>query len=516
MAILFPSWAVYKNAIWYFFGDDQMLKLNEWQMIKESLAGGMTLGLGKPHTVGGLMGSHLHQEWEDEDDDDEEDEDDDDDDDGYDGEQLDDEEDDDDGLEGDLIGSSHPDEGPDKNWPPDSEEESDNIPTPDEEMLGADDWGDEEGGDDFLASLGAGAGAGGFGGGLEGGEGDFGGGDDGFHDDLASILGGEGGEFGGDEGGFGGGLEGGDDMDFLNDIEPDLFGNDFGGEEGGDTGLESGEPCPDCNPDGHEEGDPDCETCAGVGFLDTEGGFGDEQLGGESGFGDDDLDAAVEGPEETDDFADRMASYMKKHMRKEWNQYRENYVGAPAMAGTMGQNPAVQQQMMQQRMMQQQQQQQQQPQQQQQQQQYPQPQPQMMRKKMVKFMSKGGERSFMASEKQRHKKPGWQKHCPCEQSDFLNSLCSQAKGQRGGSSGISEDALFNLAGPDAEYAKGEPKPGDIGFAPSGRVGSPLGGGGYTMSDFSDLPVLGESHRYPTLTQYAVMKARKKAARGRRR
>jgi hypothetical protein len=197
--------------------------------INEAFQGSVPLGLSRPDTVGGLVGSQLGEGFGDDDDDDE-----DDDDEEYDSQQTHDDDDDaefgggDDHKEGDLVGSSDPDEGPTKMWPPDSEEDADALPTPDEEMLGADDFGDEEGDDDFLASLGAGAG------GEELGGGEFG---DDEGDDLASALAGG----MGDAPGAGGDLEGGD-MGFLDDMPMDLLGPEFGGEEGGMTEV----PCPDC------------------------------------------------------------------------------------------------------------------------------------------------------------------------------------------------------------------------------------------------------------------------------
>jgi len=155
-------------------------------------------------------------------------------------------------------------------------------------------------------------------------------------------------------------------------------------------------------------------------------------------------------------------------------------------------------------------------------------QPQAMAKKMVKFMSKKGERSFMAADAPRSYQKKYQKkfmnkdvdprdfkpkHCKCEGDDFLNSLCKNASRQQKGSGGVNEDALFQLADPNAEYAQNDPQAGQYGFAPQGRVGSI--GGGYTKDDFADIPVLGESVRFPTLSEYAARKARNKAKRGRR-
>jgi len=134
-----------------------------------------------------------------------------------------------------------------------------------------------------------------------------------------------------------------------------------------------------------------------------------------------------------------------------------------------------------------------------------------MRKKMVKFMSKGGERSFMAADAPRKfMKKDAQKCCNNETADFLNSLCRSAKGNNcRNSNGITEDSLLKAIDPHHES---EPQAGQAGFAPQGRVGGI--GNGYTKADFNDIPVLGESRRYPTLAEFAAHKA--KNARARRR
>jgi hypothetical protein len=498
-----------------------MMNLDTWRIISESVVGGsgVTLGLGRRQTLGGPIGSQFSEDFDDDDEDDE-----------YDGQQTDDE--DDDHKEGDLVGSSHPDEGPDKNFPPDAQEDDDDMPTPDEEMAGADDFGDGDGDDDFLASLGAG-GAGDQANGGDFGD-EFGGGDDDFLGQLGA-------------GGSGPDVpaQGGDDLDFLNDLDPNLLGGDFAGDDagvgdaGGDFGGDGdmGEPCPDCNPDGSQEmGDPHCPSCGGLGHLeggDDQGDFGGGDFGG-------DLDASLESPDapahhgqddEMVPFMNKMANYMQKHMRREWSQLQEfapiAAAAAPAIAGSAGAgagaagaaggmgammgrvaaSPMMQQMAGQaangagtaavNNMMQ--------PQQQQQQQ---------MVKRMVKFMTKGGkERKFMAADRsyQRKymKKDADKKCCTNEAADFLSSLCSQAEGTnyKKNWNGVSEDALFHFAEPGAEYAKGEPRPGDVGYAPQGRVGNV--GGGYQRSDYQELPVLGES-RYPTLAEYAAYKARKAA------
>ncbi len=182
-----------------------MMKFNEWKLIQESLAGGMTLGLTRPNVVGGIMGAQISEEFGDDEDEDDQDED----------SEEDDSEDDD--LEGDLMGS--PDEdGVEQGFPPDDSEEMDGLPTPDEEMLGADDLSSD------LAKTGTPV----------------------TPDQMVGAT------------------RGGED-DFLKDIDTDLLGDDEGG---GEAEAAPEMPCPDCNPDGAEEvGDEHCETCQGMGFV---------------------------------------------------------------------------------------------------------------------------------------------------------------------------------------------------------------------------------------------------------
>lgn len=442
------------------------MSINEWRLLRESLQGG-TLGLGQRSTIGGVMGSRLRKEWEDDEDD----------------------EDNDNDAE-DVYEDDEDEEGPTKDWPPDSGEDADGLPTPDEEMIGADDFGEDEGGDDFLTSVGAGH---------DGSHLD----DDGQEDDFSGY------DFSGDD--FADDIDASaeeeePDMDFLGDVDPNLVSGDSGDEIGGEVG---GETCPDCNSHGDEVGDPDCETCGGTGFLDDDHGGdlggdenfldddhgGDENfldddhggdLGGDENFLDDDDDIDVDGSHE--DFAGKMAAYMKKYMKK------ENVYGGQPM-----------QQQMQQPM----------------QPNGVQPAPvfaQPSQRRMVKFMSKRGERSFMAADAP--KKRESRQHCHCEsvgyddandcctEEEFFNSLIKSARGSKRGKSGVSEDALFALADPNAEYARGEPVAGDVGFAPQGRIGGL--GGGYTQADLAEIPTLGESRRrsgLPTLTEYVAMKAR---------
>ena len=92
------------------------------------------------------------------------------------------------------------------------------------------------------------------------------------------------------------------------------------------------------------------------------------------------------------------------------------------------------------------------------------------------------------------------KSCQCEGDEFTNSLVKSM----GTKKPMREDALFT----SVEPSDSDDTPGSVGFAPQGRIGSI--GGGYTKDDFSDIPVLGESNRFPTLTEWQAMrKLRKK-------
>ncbi len=81
---------------------------------------------------------------------------------------------------------------------------------------------------------------------------------------------------------FGGGH---DDSDMGGD-DSDMGQDDMGDDDG--SGEDAGEqmPCPDCNPEGDGEGDPDCETCGGTGEVPNEDGDGED--------GDDSIDPDAE------------------------------------------------------------------------------------------------------------------------------------------------------------------------------------------------------------------------------
>lgn len=50
----------------------------------------------------------------------------------------------------------------------------------------------------------------------------------------------------------------------------------------------------------------------------------------------------------------------------------------------------------------------------------------------------------------------------------------------------------------------ELKPGDVGFAPHGKIGASIGSG-FTQKDIKSLPVLGESKKFPTFSDYLASK-----------
>ncbi len=376
-----------------------MMKYNEWKLITESLTGGMTLGLSRPNVIGGPIGSQFNEDDFDTDDEEEEDF----------GDEEEEEDADDDTLDGDLMGSSD-DEGVDKSFPPDDSEEMDGLPAPDEEMSG-DSSDSLEQDDDFGSSLSNALGS--------------------PSKDTATDGTGEG------------------DMDFLNDIDPNLLGGEDGGDPMADVGdsAEAGMPCPDCNPDGDQEvGEEGCPSCDGTGFTDAEeGGESDmasdmagllgDDLGDDSDMPVDDLsgdvDPAMDQSSDAHDLISRMASYMGKYMKKESAQYEEPVAKTNVKAA----------------------------------------------KKFTKNN---------------------------EGSDFLNSLCRQTEhdANKKFGNGMSEDALFSATDPTYDR---EEQPGQVGYAPLGRVGSI--GGGYTKSDFADIPVLGESTRFPTLKEWSAKRAK---------
>lgn len=387
MLIIYQFELVYKATIWFNLGVYPMMKYNEWKLITESLAGGMTLGLSRPNVVAGPIGSQLHEDdFEEDDFDDEDDEF------GDEDEELGDDFDDEDDLE----------DGPEQDFPPDDSEEMDDLSAPDEEG-----FGDE----DDLAAVGGPS------------PDDMG---DDMGDDLNNAIGSP---MAGADADMGG-----DDSDFLADIDPDLLGDE--GDEAPldvspeDAGAEM--PCPDCNVDGAEEmGEEGCPTCGGEGFT-------SDDLGGEEGS--DVMPVDDSRGKDTMDLMQMMASYMGKYMKKESAEYR-------AMAPIMDrvQNGTSRR-------------------------------------------SRKNENSNQAN------------------SDFLTSLTNQSKGSVHAKykNGLSEDSLMSATDPNFDREDSS-KPGDFGYAPIGRVGTI--GGNYTANDFADMPVLGESTKYPTLNEWAIRRAK---------
>ena len=101
-------------------------------------------------------------------------------------------------------------------------------------------------------------------------------------------------------------------------------------------------------------------------------------------------------------------------------------------------------------------------------------------------------------EEKDHEDTEGKKNCNCESNEFLKSLSKQVSMNKN----FSEDSLIK---PTYNVSDEEQKPGDVGFAPQGKIGSI--GGGYTKDDFADIPVLGESHKFPTLTEWMANRSK---------
>jgi hypothetical protein len=469
------------------------MRYNEWKLLTESLQGSMNLGLARPHVVGGPIGAYYAEDFDD-DDENTNDEYEDTEDDGDDDFDFSDKDEDggeeeygdnlysttgsDKGRKGNLSGAANPKEGHDKSWPPDDFEKKGRLSTPDKRILG----GDEDGKMNDLTDMGKPVAA-----------------QDVFNGNSMDTS------HAGDQG---------DDMGFLQDIDPKMAGfdqeddlggmnDDMGGDledldsldtaQAGDASM--GEPCPNCNADGEfEDGEKGCKTCQGLGFLDAPKNDLDAKI--------EDEKSPISSTNHMSHYMDLMNQYMARYMKK------ENVAAPASQMGTANPQVAQQQQTMtaQQATAQQQQAmaaQQQAMTTQQDAEQQAATQQQIMRKKMVRFMSKKGERSFMAKDEPRKKKD----YCHCEGQDaFFSSLANQARGNvhKKNKSGLQEDVLFSLVYPDDVE---KVQAGQVGFAPQGRIGSI--GGGYTQEDIKDIPILGESCRFPTLAEYARMKAKKK-------
>ena len=74
--------------------------------------------------------------------------------------------------------------------------------------------------------------------------------------------------------------------------------------------------------------------------------------------------------------------------------------------------------------------------------------------------------------------------------DFMNSLNNQMKNtfDKKNNSGLSEEILIAMG--EKEATSDEPAPGQVGYAPQGKLGGELGGG-FKMDDFKEMPVLGQ-------------------------
>jgi len=465
------------------------MNYKDWETLNESI-GGYTLGLSKPTTLG-LVGDHYQEARPPfiDDDDDDEDEDDDD----YDGDLAD--EDEEDGLEGDIMGGEEEDgimgseEGPESSFPPDGD--MDDADDEDDEMAGvlgdidpelAGLGDDDELGPELTGDMGD-----------EMGDMDMGDelGDEMGDMDMGDELGDEMGDELGDEmGDMDMGDELGDEMGDMDmgDEMGDMEMGELGDEMGDEMGMEM--PCPTCNMDGEmEEGDPDCEECGGEGFIaDEEGGDLDVDMEDDMG---DESDVEGEGLA-VSDLMHRMQDYMQRYMAPKMAAHMDSgaeYMAADdnlaakhkADAGS-GQvrrpNHAI-------------------------------------KAKARSFMSKDSHDKSMKKDLKKNMKhmcgSGKCENFVGSQSetheDFLANLMQSAVDglPQGGKSGLSEDALFQVVDQDDGFPQAvKPEVGEVGFAPQGRVGGI--GGGYTQDDISDIPTLGESRKYITLSEYLAKKA----------
>ncbi len=474
-----------------------MMNYKDWEILNESMGTGFTLGLSNPPSLG-LVGDNFQEARppfiHDDDDDDEDD---------YDGDITDDDEEDD-GLEGDIMGGEEEDgimgseEGPESSFPPDgdmddAEEDDDGmggiLGDIDPELAGLED--DKIGPDGEIGGMG---------------------------DELGPELTGE----LGDEMG---------DMDMGGELGDEMGDMDMGGELGdemGELGDEMGMmiPCPECNPEGEmEEGDPACEVCGGEGEIaDEEGGDLDVDMAGdmegEMGM---DMEQDPEGEAlAVSDLMHRMQDYMSRYMAPKMAAHMDaGDGGAEYMAADNNQAAKYSKRPMAGRST-------------------PSTPPHAKAKsfmskdaheKNMKHMNKMDKMKYMDKEHQHSKKMKkmsymkkmkhmdrdhmkHMKHMTHEtfvgsdretHDEFLANLTQTATSglPQKGKSGLAEDALFQVVGPNDAF-QAEPEAGGVGFAPQGRVGEI--GGGYTQDDISDIPVLGEAKKYITLSEYIAKKA----------
>jgi len=231
----------------------------------------------------------------------------------------------------------------------------------------------------------------------------------------------------------------------------------------------------------------------------------DDMGGDDMGLGGGEIDGGEMGHDiDKMNFLSKMTNYQKKYMGANPGQGQPQMMGQPQMgqAPQMGGQPQAQQPQMT-------------PQQMQQMQQQQRMQGQQFQKKMQrKFMAKSQPPVLQTRKPDIGEDMRKKAYCnTCEntvgthketQDDFFANLVKNAKGEtrKKFSSGIYEDALLQAVDPSYD-----PQAGQAGFAPQGRVGSI--GGGYTQDDIKDLPVLGESKKYPTLDQYRKAKSKKR-------
>ena len=240
--------------------------------------------------------------------------------------------------------------------------------------------------------------------------------------------------------------EGEDDMSFLNDIDPDLAGLDDDEAGLGDEML------------GGDHEEPDADDMGGEPDMDMDD-MGDEDLEG-LGLDDDDMDGmgdvAVgddQGDDMHGDFMDRMADYCGRYMA----DYMVSHMKSHARKHMKAEST------------------------------------QHKKKKGRKYMCGKGcddgiksreDMTDMAANHFGKKSEGVGTYEETADS-FFSTLRTAAKGDHNvrGWSGLSEDMLLQMNNPNDN----QPKAGEQGFAPQGRIGSISGG--YTQDDLSDIETM---------------------------
>ena len=241
------------------------------------------------------------------------------------------------------------------------------------------------------------------------------------------------------------GVKAGGDMDFLGDIDPALLGDEEDSPVQGppeENGEKPSTPCPDCNAEGMQEVGD--EECPTCSGV----GFTDDMGDGDIDVSND-LGGDLGSPENSVDPRSKDTMDLMSMMASYMGKY--------------------------------------------------------MKKEAAQYeeICKPNDKKSCKKEKKDKKKDSTH----CEVNSFLNSLTSQSSGKahKSHNNGMSEDAL--LSAMDANYDREDDnRPGQVGYAPQGRVGSV--GSGYQKSDFADMPILGESRRFPTLNEWIANRNKK--------